>query len=40
LRLEPEYVREPFYDDIPFGPDACADHSRAEEMNCNETPLP
>jgi len=25
LRLESEYVREPFYDDIPYGPDAYAE---------------
>jgi hypothetical protein len=25
LRLESEYIREPFYDDIPFGPDAYAE---------------
>jgi hypothetical protein len=24
LRLEPEYTREPFYDDLPFGPDSYA----------------
>jgi hypothetical protein len=25
LRLEPEYIREPFYDDLPFGPDSYAE---------------
>jgi hypothetical protein len=25
LRLEPEYTREPFYDDVPFGPDSYAE---------------
>jgi len=25
LRLESEYIREPFYDDMPFGPEACAE---------------
>jgi len=25
LRLESEYIREPFYDDLPFGPDAYAE---------------
>jgi hypothetical protein len=24
LRLESEYIREPFYDDLPFGPDSYA----------------
>ncbi|MBM3860227.1 MAG: hypothetical protein FJ395_11325 [Verrucomicrobia bacterium] len=24
LRLESEYIWEPFYDDLPFSPDACA----------------
>jgi hypothetical protein len=25
LRLEPEYIREPFYEDLPFGPDSYAE---------------
>jgi hypothetical protein len=25
LRLEPEYIREPFDDDLPFGPDSYAE---------------
>lgn len=25
LRLEPEHTREPFYDDLPFGPDFYAE---------------
>jgi hypothetical protein len=25
LRFEPEHTREPFYDDLPFGPDSYAE---------------